>query len=75
MSKLSENVEQRLKAAQELLKKDKEKGMQSPNFIRILITFRSESLITSLLQSHTQVHSEMLTEYYCINAGWWPTTT
>jgi hypothetical protein len=62
MSKLSENVELRLKAAQELLKKNKEKGMQSPNYIHIIITFRKESLINNLIQSQKQVQSEMVTE-------------
>lgn len=57
MSKLSENVETRLKAAQELLKKNKEKGMQSPNFICLIITFRRETLINNLLNSQTQTHS------------------
>lgn len=62
MSKLSENVEQRLKAAQQLMRKDKEKGVHSPNFILLVVFFRRETLISSLLHSQTQVQSEKLTE-------------
>jgi hypothetical protein len=61
--KLPGSVEQRLKAAQELLQRSKEKGEQSPNFTRIVITFRRETLINSLLHSQTQVQAELLTEY------------
>jgi hypothetical protein len=50
-------VEQRLKAAQQFLKKDKEKSHQSPNYIRILVNFRKESLMSNLLHSETQIKS------------------
>jgi hypothetical protein len=44
------------------MRKDKEKGVQSPNFIRIVVSFRRETLISNLLHSQTQVQSELLTE-------------
>lgn len=67
--KLPGSVEQRLKAAQELLQRSKEKGAQSPNFTRIVITFRRETLINNLLHSHTQVQAESLTEYFLYHSG------
>lgn len=51
MNKLSENTEKRLKAVQEMLRKGKEKGMQSPNFVRIVVTYRKESFAQTLFNS------------------------
>lgn len=53
MNKLSESTENRLKAAQELLRKGKEKGMQSPNFVRIIVTYRKESFMQTIFHTQT----------------------